>query len=333
MSMSMTHSIIQQDHSLDQETLRRQFAHDVLKGLSQQHKSIPCKYIYDERGSELFCNIMELPEYYLTGCEKNSLDAHKGVISDTIGRGHSNLIELGAGDGMKTKILIRHLLERDHDFQYCPIDISESAVVNLSQGLNRKYPGLKIKGLVTDYFQGLTWLSQQNNAQNIVLFLGSNIGNFPPREAMDFLKHLRKSINTGDYLLIGFDLKKDIDVMVKAYNDAQGVTEQFIVNILSRINRELGGEFDLDCFRYFSTWDDLSGAIKSYLVSTCDQKVHIRNLNTSFTFNHGEVIHTESSYKFTPEQCSVMAEEAGFEIVENYFDNRNYFVDSLWIAI
>ncbi len=331
--MSITHSIIQQDHSLDAETLRSQFAHDVLKGLSQQHKSIPCKYIYDERGSELFCKIMELPEYYLTDCEKNSLDVHKDVISDTIGRGHSNLIELGAGDGMKTKILIRHWLERNHDFQYCPIDISESAIVNLSQGLNREYPSLKIKGLVTDYFQGLTWLSQQNNSQNIVLFLGSNIGNFPPREAMDFLKHLRKSINTGDYLLIGFDLKKDIDVMVKAYNDAQGITEQFINNVLSRINRELGGEFNIDCFRFVSSWDDLGGAIKSYLISTCDQKVHIKHLNTSFTFNHGEVIHTESSHKFTTDQCSVMAEEAGFEIVENYFDDRNYFVDSLWIAI
>lgn len=331
--MSMTHSIIQHDCSLDEETLRRQFAHDVLKGLSQTHKSIPCKYIYDERGSELFCKIMELPEYYLTDCEKKSLDAHKGVISDTIGCGHGNLIELGAGDGMKTRILIKHLLERDHDFQYCPIDISESAVFNLSQSLNREYPGLKIRGLVTDYFQGLTWLSQQNNAQNTVLFLGSNIGNFSPREAMDFLKQLRESINKGDYLLIGFDLKKDINTMVRAYNDSQGITEKFIINILSRINRELGGEFDLDCFRYFSTWDDSNSAIKSYLISTCEQKVHIRHLKTSFTFNHGEVIHTESSYKFTTDQCSVMAEEAGFEIVENYFDNRNYFVDSLWIAI
>jgi dimethylhistidine N-methyltransferase len=330
--MSMTHCNIRQEHSLDAETLRRQFAHDVLKGLSQQHKSIPCKYIYDERGSKLFCKIMELPEYYLTDCEKNSLNAHKGVISDTIGRGHSNLIELGAGDGMKTRILIRHLLECDRDFQYCPIDISESAVVNLSQCLNREYPGLKIKGLVTDYFYGLTWLSQQNNAQNIVLFLGSNIGNFPPHEARNFLRHLRESINKSDYLLIGFDLKKDVNTMVKAYNDAQGITEQFITNILSRINRELDGEFDLDCFRYFSAWDDSSGAIKSYLISTCDQKVHIRHLNTSFTFKHGEVIHIESSYKFTTDQCSVMAEEAGFKIVENYLDDRNYFVDSLWIA-
>jgi uncharacterized SAM-dependent methyltransferase len=193
--MSMTHSIIQHDCSLDEETLRGHFAHDVLKGLSQTHKSIPCKYIYDERGSELFCKIMELPEYYLTNCEKNSLDSHKGIISNTIGRGHSNLIELGAGDGVKTKILISHLLECNHDFQYCPIDISESAVVNLSHRLKREYPGLKLKGLVTDYFQGLTWLSQQNNAQNIVLFLGSNIGNFSPQEAMDFLKHLRNSLS------------------------------------------------------------------------------------------------------------------------------------------
>jgi len=331
--MSMTHTIIQHHCSLDAETLRRQFAHDVLKGLSQSRKSISCKYIYDERGSELFCKIMGLPEYYLTDCEKNCLEACKGSIRETIGRGRSNLIELGAGDGIKTKILIRNLLEHDHDFQYCPVDISESAVVNLSQCLNREYPGLKIRGLVTDYFQGLTWLSQQNNAKKVVLFLGSNIGNFSPREAMDFLKHLRGSINRGDYLIIGFDLKKDIETMVRAYNDAQGITEQFITNILSRINRELGGEFNLDCFRYVSNWDDLSGAIKSYLVSTCNQKIHIRDLNSSFIFNEGEVVHAESSYKFTTDQCSVMAEVAGFDVVDNYFDDRNYFVDSLWIAV
>jgi len=331
--MSITHAIIQHDCSLDAETLQRQFARDVLKGLSQPCKSIPCKYIYDERGSELFCKIMELPEYYLTDCEKNSLNAHKGSISDTIGHGHSNLIELGAGDGMKTKILIRHLLKHGHDFHYYPIDISESAVVNLAQCLNREYPGLKIRGLVTDYFKGLTWLSQQNNAKNVVLFLGSNIGNLSPREAMDFLKHLRRSINKGDYILIGFDLKKDIDTMVGAYNDAQGITEQFITNILLRINRELGGEFDPGCFRFVSNWDDLSGAIKSYLVSTCDQNVHIRGLNTFFTFDEGEAVHAESSYKFTTGQCSVMAEEAGFSIVDNYFDDRSYFVDSLWTAV
>jgi dimethylhistidine N-methyltransferase len=329
----MTHAITQQNHSFDSEILRRQFAHDVLKGLSQQHKSIPCKYIYDEKGSELFCKIMELPEYYLTDCEKNALDIHKDVICDVIGHGHSNLIELGAGDGMKTKILLKHLLERDLDFQYCPIDISESAIVNLSHFLNREYPGLKIKGLITDYFQGLTWLSQQNSFQNIVLFLGSSIGNFSPHEAMDFLKHLRKSINKDDYLLIGFDLKKDTNTIVRAYNDAQGITEQFNINILSRINRELDGEFNLNFFRYYSTWEESSSAIKSYLISTCNQKVKIKNLNTSFTFNDGEVIHTESSYKFTTDQCSAMADDAGFEIIENFFDDRNYFVVSLWIAI
>ena len=312
--------------------MQEEFASEVMRGLSQPVKSIPCKYIYDEQGSELFSQIMELPEYYLTDCEKNCLELHKDVISDTIGRSNINIVELGAGDGVKTKILIKHLLERNHDFHYCPIDISESAVVNLSSSLNREYPDLKIKGLATDYFQGLAWLSQQNHSKQIILFLGSNIGNFPPPEARDFLKHLRKSINRGDYLLIGFDLKKDINTMERAYNDSQGITEEFIRNILVRINRDLGGSFNLDCFNYFSRWNNVDSAIKSHLISTCNQKVYIRDLLTFFPFENGEGIHIESSYKFTIDQCQIMAENAGFEVVENYFDDRNYFTDSLWIA-
>jgi len=312
--------------------MQEEFAVDVLKGLSQPVKSIPCKYMYDEQGSELFSQIMDLPEYYLTDCEKNCLESHKEIISDTIGPSNINIVELGAGDGMKTKILLKHLLECDHDLHYCPIDISGSAVANLSRSLNREYPDLRIKGLATDYFQGLTWLSQQNHAKKLILFLGSNIGNFSPPEARDFLRHLRKSINVGDYLLIGFDLKKDINTMQSAYNDSQGITEQFITNILERINRDLGGEFELNCFNYSSKWDNFDNAIKSYLISICNQQVYVRDLLTSFTFKTGEGIHIESSYKFTIDQCLVMAETAGFEVVENYFDDRNYFADSLWIA-
>jgi uncharacterized SAM-dependent methyltransferase len=166
----------------------------------------------------------------------------------------------------------------------------------------------------------------------VVLFLGSNIGNFSPDETINFLKHLRASINDGDYLLIGFDLKKDIDIMVRAYNDSEGITEKFNMNILSRINRELGGGFDLDRFRYRSTWDEQCSAIKSYQVSTLNQEVHIRDLNRSFTFDENEPIHTESSHKFTINQCTGMAEATRFSVVEHFFDEQNYFVDSLWTA-
>ncbi len=330
--MNTTHSIIKHGCSIDDETLRTRFAHDVLIGLSQPNKSLPCKYIYDDNGSDLFCKIMVLPEYYLTDCEMNVLSTHRERISNLIGNEHCNLIELGAGDGTKTKILIDHLLENDHDIQYCPVDISESAVTDLSEHLSLQYPRLEINGLVTDYFEGLKWLSRQDSSRNVVLFLGSNIGNFSPDESISFLKHLRASINNGDYLLIGFDLKKDIDMMVRAYNDSQGITEQFNTNILSRINRELGGEFDLDRFRYRSIWDEHCNAIKSYQVSSRDQEVHIRDLNTTFTFDENEPIHTESSHKFTIDQCTGMAKATGFSVVEHFFDEQHYFVDSLWIA-
>jgi L-histidine N-alpha-methyltransferase len=331
-AMTISRSITKDDCALSSASLRNQFARDVFHGLSQSNKSLPCKYIYDDEGSELFCRIMELSEYYLTDCEKNSLELHKQIITEEIGTEGCNIVELGAGDGTKTEILLDEFLKRERELHYCPIDISTSAVSNLSERLDRKFPGLEINGLVTDYFRGLTWISQQDSTRNVVLFLGSNIGNFSPKEASTFLKHLRESINTGDYLIIGFDLKKDIDTMVRAYNDSEGVTEQFNFNILRRINRELGGQFEMDRFHYRSTWDSIDGAMKSYLISTCNQSVHVSVLDRTFTFVEDEALHTESSYKFTPEQCASMAKEAGFDVIENFFDKRNYFIDSLWVA-
>lgn len=325
-------TITKDDCTLSSESLRRQFAQDVFHGLTQSNKSLPCKYIYDDEGSELFCRIMELSEYYLTDCEKNSLELHKQKIAEEIGTEGCNIVELGAGDGTKTEILLGEFLKHERELHYCPIDISESAVSDLSERLDRKFPGLGINGLVTDYFRGLAWISQQDTTRNVILFLGSNIGNFSPREASTFLKRLRDSINPGDYLIVGFDLKKDINTIVRAYNDTEGVTEKFNLNILRRINRELGGQFDLDRFRYRSIWDSGDGAMKSYLISTCNQSVHVSVLGETFTFAEHEALHTESSYKFTPEQCASMAEDAGFDVIENFCDDRNYFVDSLWVA-
>ncbi len=311
--------------------LHQQFSEDVLRGLSRSVKALPCKYIYDENGSQLFCRIMELPEYYPTRCETELLEMHKDSIGSLIAGERCNLVELGAGDGKKTKILLEQFLKMGIDFQYYPVDISETAVKQLSSELNDKFPTLEMNGLVSDYFDGLRWLSGQNHARTVVLFLGSNIGNFSPQEAEAFLIRLRDSLNYGDLVLIGFDLKKaDIGLILRAYNDSSGITEQFNLNILRRINAELGGNFDIGKFRYLSTWDTESNAVKSYLVSTCDQIVYIEGLNRSFCFRAGERLHTESSHKFSEHELSRMAEEVGFDVIRNFRDSQKYFANTLW---
>jgi len=310
------------------------FASDILKGLSEPEKWIPCKYIYDKKGSRLFNEIMKLPEYYLTGCEYEIIDVYRKSIIDFISRGGNfNLIELGAGNGEKTKILINELQIVDADFRYVPIDISETAVHDLSIELKNEFSDLTINGIVSEYYSGLKWLSEQNHRRNVVLFLGSNIGNFIPDERIKFLSGLQNALDKGDYLFIGFDMKKDIDTIVKAYNDPVGVTAEFNLNLLKRINNELGGNFDLNKFSYYSTYDILSGAEKSCIYSRCRQKVHIRELNRSFDFREWEPIHTESSYKFSDDDLIETAVKSGFEIVKSFYDNKSFFADSLWRVI
>jgi dimethylhistidine N-methyltransferase len=247
-----------------------------------------------------------------------------------IGGNPFNLIELGAGDGQKTQVLLEHFLKRGLDFRYVPIDISEAAVQGLVGGLARYSPHLKIEGLVAEYFDGLKWLSNLNEQHNVVLFLGSNIGNFSHSEARLFLYSLWNALNYGDYILIGFDLKKDIQQLLKAYNDSQGITAKFNLNLLRRINHELGGNFDLSQFQYYSTYNVLSGAIESYLVSCKNQVVFIETLNQSFLFQPWESVHTEYSYKFHQSDITLLAAETGFKIVNQFCDSRQFFIDSLW---
>jgi dimethylhistidine N-methyltransferase len=308
----------------------QEFGDDVLTGLSQPEKYLPCKYIYDDKGSRLFCEIMELPEYYLTRCETEVLELHKESIGNLIGSDPCNLVELGAGDGKKTKILLDQFQKMDMQIQYCPVDISESAVIDLSTALCEQFPALEINGLVSDYFEGLRRLSGQNHRKNIVLFLGSNIGNFSSEQAEIFLKNLHKALNDDDLVLIGFDLQKDIETIVRAYNDAAGITGQFNLNILERINRELGGNFDLTRFKHLSVWDTFSNAVKSFLISTCEQTVYVKKLDRSFRFSAGESLHTESSHKFSADDLSYTAKKTGFEIIRYFFDSKRYFADSLW---
>jgi L-histidine N-alpha-methyltransferase len=321
----LTHKDLDQVESLDQA-----FASDVLVGLSQIPKKLSSRYFYDERGSRLFQKIMELPEYYLTACEFDILNSQTAVFFSLIEGEFFNLVELGAGDGRKTSILLEYFIKLSCDFQYIPIDISEASMQTLSGHLNKEFPELTSKGIVAEYFDGLKWLNSMNSKRNMVLFLGSNLGNFDKAHARAFLHNLWNALNDGDIAVIGFDLKKDINMMLKAYNDAEGITAEFNLNLLRRINRELGGDFDLNKFQFHSSYDVFTGAMESYLVSKEKQTVFIKKISQSFSFDAWEPIHTEYSYKYLESDIQELAAETGFKIEKQLYDSKKYFADSIW---
>jgi L-histidine Nalpha-methyltransferase len=306
------------------------FALDVLVGLSGPRKSLPSKYFYDARGSELFDEITRLPEYYPTTCELEIIERYHDVITRYIDYDTFNLVELGAGFSQKTLTLLRHFVDLRLDFQFVPIDISQSAMHGLTGSIRSSIPDLEVNGLVTDYFNGLKWLNNRYRRRNLVLFLGSSIGNFTHAEACIFMRNVWNCLNHDDVVLIGFDLKKDIELLLRAYNDAKGVTREFNLNLLRRINRELGGNFEESKFRHFGTYDVLSGGMESYLVSLERQSVFIEKIGRSFSFEPWEPIHTEYSYKYLVSDIEQLAAETGFEIYEHLFDARRYFTDSIW---
>lgn len=307
---------------------------DVLVGLSETPKRVSSKYFYDEEGSRIFQEIMNLYEYYPTPCEREIFDAHKAEIVAPVVDKPFNLIDLGAGDGDKTLILIRHLLEVGADVRYVPIDISEDAMRDMTNAIAETHPNLVIEGLVGDYFDGIRWLgAQADRRSNLVLFLGSNIGNFDKGNARAFLRRLWTSMAADDHLLVGFDLKKDINTMLRAYSDDQGVTARFNLNLLERMNRELGANFALDKFQHFGTYDVNSGAMKSYLISLERQSVHIEELHYTFEFEPYEPIFTEYSYKYLSTDVDALAEATGFAEVERFYDRRNFFCDALWRVV
>jgi dimethylhistidine N-methyltransferase len=322
---------------LDAETLadvrdpQRDFALDVLVGFSEYPKQLPSKHFYDAAGSAYFQQIMALDEYYLTACEREILERHRGAILSLAERGPINLVDLGAGDGAKTLLLLEHLRATGADFRYVPIDISEAAMQRLVADVERTLPGVEVRGLVSDYVTGLSWLgAQDTERRNLVLFLGSNIGNFDRPRARAFLRRLWIALRSGDCALVGFDLKKDIELLLRAYNDSRGITAMFNLNLLHRINRELGADFDPARFRHFGTYDVLSGAMKSYLVSLARQTVTIGALQQTFTFEPWEPIFTEYSYKYLDSDIEELAGATGFVIEAQFHDRRRYFVDSLW---
>ncbi|AWW32535.1 L-histidine N(alpha)-methyltransferase [Echinicola strongylocentroti] len=317
------------EYAINTET---EFARDVLEGLTATNKHLSSKYFYDQRGDVLFQKIMKLPEYYLTQKEFSILDQYKdAILQPFLSSGQPfNLVEMGAGDGLKTKILLRYLQDSGCNYTYYPIDISGTVLEQLKCDLKQDFPSMCITPITGTYKRALEEQKWEEGRRNLFLFLGANIGNFDRELAVNMLRRISEALNAGDYLLIGFDLKKDPEVILQAYNDPKGVTRDFNLNILSRINKELGGDFDLAKFKHWPMYDPLTGECRSYLISMETQKVTISGLDKEVYFEKAEPIHTEVSKKYNNYELGQLAEESGFVITRDFEDKEHFFTDSLW---
>jgi len=306
-----------------------QFAKDVHLGLSLSNKKLPSKYFYDKKGDALFVQIMALPEYYLTRAEMEIFSEQTDAIIDAFELDeseHFELIELGAGDGSKTRKLLHALSQTKYKFDYIPIDISKNALDQLEQDLHSDLPDVSIIKKHGDYFSMLESLKDSHHPK-VLLFLGSNIGNMSDDAASDFIYHLGASLSAGDKMLIGVDLIKSKEIILPAYNDEKGVTGEFNLNILRRINDELGADFDVDAFSHAPEYDEHEGVAKSHLKSLREQVVSIQATGKSYHFAHGEHIHTEISRKYNDKIMSDILSKTDFEIVAKLSDSHAYFAD------
>jgi L-histidine Nalpha-methyltransferase len=308
--------------------IRARFLWDVLEGLGRPRKAIPSLWFYDARGSELFQRIMALDAYYPTRIEHEILARHAGEITAPLGGGPCTVVDLGAGDGTKTRLLLAPLHGRCTRAGYAPIDISSAALADVSARTASTFPRLRITPVQAEYFDGLRALHHLDAGKLLVLFLGSNIGNLETPEAVAFLRTMRTALRPGDHVLVGFDLLKDLRVLRAAYDDEAGVTAAFNLNLLARINRELDGGFDLDAFEHVATFDPARPAMESWLRSRRRQRVRVAG--RSFTFEAGESIHTEISCKYREEDVTAFAVAAGFHEVGRFRDRKSWFADALW---
>ncbi len=303
----------------------------VLNGLSAPSKYLSSKYFYDSTGDRLFQKIMALPEYYLTRSEEEILNDHKKDILQSLCREKDefSIVELGAGDGKKTKVLLNYFRKCNSNFTYIPVDISEHAITTLTAALATEMPDLKVKGIAKEYVPALKEL-QGLNTRKLILFLGSSIGNFQKKEAGEFLKLVRAQMSDKDLLLVGFDLKKDPHLISKAYDDSEGVTRDFNFNLLIRLNEELGGNFDLNNFTHYPTYDPSTGEMKSFLLSTKKQSIYIDALQRSFEFAEWESIFTEVSMKYSKQELVDLAKSAGLKIDQFLLDSNKYYTDIIF---
>jgi dimethylhistidine N-methyltransferase len=319
-------------HNLVTRDPRAGLAEDVRRGLSSEPKRFLPKYFYDELGSQLFEAICLLPEYYLTRAENEILTRYADEIVASV-EGETTLLEMGSGSASKTRLIIEALLRKQTELKFIPVDISATALDSSSRILLQSYPQLKIEAYAADYFAGLGELKKTKRPRTLALFLGSNISNFDPVEALKFLRAMRDVLIEGDALLLGADLKKDKQVLEAAYNDALGVTAAFNLNVLARINRELGGDFDLRAFHHRAFYNEEAGRVEIYIESAREQTVNISALEMKVKFGEGEQIHTENSYKYDLSDIASLASGTGFTRARTWLDSQERFSSNLLLAV
>jgi len=295
----------------------------VREGLSATPKRLPCWLLYDEVGSELFEQITELPEYYLTRTERSILEMYAGEILQQAGPSLT-LVELGAGTATKTCILIEELLQRQSRTLFYPIDVSPSALDTAMRQLGRQFPSLRVNPIVADYTSGVPALSRISG-RKLVLYIGSSIGNFEPPDAIRMLRRVRQTLRAGDALLLGADFAKSSKILLPAYNDSQNVTASFSKNILARLNRELEADFDLERFRHVALWNRQDSRMEIYLESTSAQSVFVPALDMDLSFEAGERIHTENSYKYSEAMIESILRQSGFTLEGTWCDRKKWF--------
>jgi L-histidine Nalpha-methyltransferase len=305
-------------------------ARAVESGLSKNPKQLPSWLFYNEKGDEIFQSIMRLDEYYPTKSEYEILKKHSAELIKyfSYSHNHFDLMELGAGDAMKTEVLLQKLIEKDIPFTYKPVDISENVLFQLQERLKVRFPSLRIEPGVGHFEDALKSVGEEDE-HKVILFLGANIGNYSLHDAQVFLNMVGNSMSISDLVLIGFDLKKNPRTIQAAYDDTKGITAEFNLNLLHRLNEELGATFDVNNFIHYPLYDPVLGEARSYLVSIRQQSVYIHALKKVFTFGAWETIHTEVSQKYDMQMIREMSGAAGLEIIETFCDSRQYFCDVL----
>ena len=302
-------------------------ARAAVDGLSAKKKTLPAWLFYDAAGSRLFEEITRLPEYYLTSLEQSIFSRHAvDIVAAAAGSIEQPLcvVELGAGSASKTVTLLRAVMARQGDTLYFPVDVSEAALEHASKNVHAALPQIEVQPICSEITHEKD-LNLPPMGRRLALYIGSSIGNFDPEEAVELLRWLRTQLQPGDALLLGTDMAKEAAPLLAAYNDRAGVTAEFNKNILARLNRELGANFALDAFEHRAIWNASQSRIEMHLESRCNQMVHVELLHRNFGFKRGESIHTENSYKFSPEQVEEMLQQSGYVLEQSWYDDKRWF--------
>ena len=302
---------------------QKTFAEEISLSLKDVPRSISPKYFYDDLGSELFDKICQLPEYYPYNCESSILKSIKENLASHL-TSYVRLVELGSGSSTKTRLLIYALFESQDHVEYFPIDISD-VLIDSAKELCNDYENLNVTGIIDTYENGLDFIENYDKKPNLITFLGSSFGNFNKEDGNNFLKRIHDLIKPSDYFLLGLDLKKDNDILTKAYNDSKDLTAKFNLNVLERINKELDADFKISKFAHKAYYNESKGRIEMHLRSLSDQTVNIPKAGISIQLSENELIHTENSHKFTISQIDSMFDKVGLDIVQIWFDTRKYF--------